>query len=100
MTSSFESLQEYCGQINEEKNSLIERLESLESEKTDLEEQYDNLKEELENTQEQLRNMQSQVDSSNTNSQTHSELMDEINNMEGELAKVTKELGLKLFDNV
>ena len=79
VTSSYQNLQEYCRQINEENYSL---------------------KEELENMQEMLNNLQQQMDSSENNAQTHTELMDEINNIEGELAKVTKELSSWSFDNI
>lgn len=71
VTTSYQKLQEYCKRINEEK--------------VDLEQQ-------LNNAQEEISILRDQIESSENNAQTETRLMDEINSIEGELAKVTKEL--------
>lgn len=107
VNTSYTQLQEYCRDINEKKADLEETNKYLESEKSDLEEKYAQMTEELnqlreqyQTSQEQCRSLQEQLESgasSGDNLGSRNQLLDEINMVEKELEKVTKESSINRY---
>lgn len=106
VNTSYTQLQEYCRDINEKKADLEETNKYLESEKSDLEEKYEQLTEELnqlreqyQTSQDQCKSLQEQLESGASNGDnldSRNQLLDEINMVEKDLEKVTKELLLDI----